>query len=239
MSDSPITAAFLIIGNEILSGRTQDKNVAQLCQILNSLGIDLSEVRFIPDKEERIVTALNALRQCYTYVFTSGGIGPTHDDITADCVAKAFGVSIDVDPRAFKILDDYYKASGREMNEARLRMTRIPEGAGLIKNTVTHAPGFHIGNVFVMAGVPAIFKAMLGEVVPLLKTGATIQSRSIVFDKGEGDIATSLADVQKAHLNVSIGSYPHMKDGRFSVEIVLRSRDIKALDAAYQDVKNL
>jgi len=181
-ADSPtaaehVTAALLVIGDEILSGRTKDKNIGYIAEYLTALGIDLREVRVVGDEEGPIVGALNALRHRYTYVFTTGGIGPTHDDITADCVAKAFGVPIDVDPRALAILHERLRATGAEMNEARLRMTRIPKGADLVINKVSGAPGIWIGNVIVMAGVPTIMQAMLDEVAPKLKTGVRIPAR--------------------------------------------------------------
>ena len=161
-----VTAALLVIGDEILSGRTKDKNIGYIADYLTAVGIDLCEVRIVGDEESAIVGALNALRVRYTYVFTTGGIGPTHDDITADCVAKAFGVSIDVDPRALAILHERLAATGAEMNEARLRMTRIPKGADLVLNKVSGAPGMWLENVIVMAGVPSIMQAMLDEVAP-------------------------------------------------------------------------
>src|SRR6202042_1993328 len=167
--DAIVTAAVLVIGDEILSGRTKDKNIGYIAEYLTGLGIDLKKVRVVPDEEPEIVAALNALRSRYTYVFTTGGIGPTHDDITADCVAKAFGVSIDVDPRARALL--LTRIAEKDLNEARLRMARIPKGADLILNKVSAAPGFRIGNVHVMAGVPSIMQAMLDEGAPTLKTG--------------------------------------------------------------------
>ena len=171
-----VTAALLVIGDEILSGRTKDKNIGYIAEYLTAVGIDLMEVRVVGDEEASIVDALNALRHRYTYVFTTGGIGPTHDDITADCVAKAFGVSIDVDPRALAIMQERLVATGTEMNEARLRMTRIPKGADLVVNKVSGAPGIWLGNVIVMAGVPSIMQAMLDEVAPKLKTGIRMLS---------------------------------------------------------------
>src|ERR1043165_6361017 len=203
-----VTAALLVIGEEILSGRTKDKNIGYIAEYLTALGIDLREVRLVGDEEGSIVEALNALRQRYTYVFTTGGIGPTHDDITADCVAKAFGVPIDGDPRALAILQERMRTTGVEMNEARLRMTRIPKGADLVENKVSAAPGFWIGNVIVMAGVPSIMQAMLDEVAPKLKTGAKMLSVSVRADAREGDIGTELAEVAKAHPGTTIGSYP-------------------------------
>jgi molybdenum cofactor synthesis domain-containing protein len=166
-----VTAALLVIGGKILSGRTKDQNIGYIAEYLTALGIDLKEVRVVGDEERAIVDALNALRHRYSYVFTTGGIGPTHSDITAECVAKAFGVPIDTDPRALAILYEWVKTTGAEMNEARLRMTRIPKGADLIINKVSGAPGFWIDNVIVMAGVPSIMQAMLDEVAPKLKTG--------------------------------------------------------------------
>src|SRR5688572_11848690 len=171
-----ITAAILVIGDEILSGRTKDKNIGYIAEYLTNIGIDLSEVRVVPDIEEEIVEALNALRRRYTYVFTTGGIGPTHDDITADCVAKAFGVSIDYDPRAVAIMRERF--ADDELNEARMRMTRIPAGADLVPNKISRAPGFWIGNVIVMAGVPSIMQAMLDEVAPKLQTNIKMLSET-------------------------------------------------------------
>src|ERR1700743_996225 len=187
MNDKPdvITAAILVIGDEILSGRTKDKNIGYIAEYLTNIGVDLREVRVVPDIEDEIIHALNTLRHRYTYVFTTGGIGPTHDDITADCVAKAFGVSIDVDPRALAILQERVRTMGVEMNEARLRMTRIPKGADLVENKVSAAPGFWIGNVIVMAGVPTIMQAMLDEVAPKLKTGVRILSQTLRADARE------------------------------------------------------
>src|ERR1700686_2989601 len=174
-----VTAAILVIGDEILSGRTKDKNIGYIAEYLTNIGIDLKEVRVVPDEEPEIVTALNALRARYTYVFTTGGIGPTHDDITADCVAKAFGVAIDHDPRALAVMKERYAAMGTGMNEARMRMTRIPAGADLVPNKVSAAPGFFIGNVIVMAGVPAIMQAMLDAGAPKLRTGGKMMSVSV------------------------------------------------------------
>jgi molybdopterin-biosynthesis enzyme MoeA-like protein len=185
----------------------------------------------VADSESAIVEALDALRGRYTYVFTTGGIGPTHDDITADCVAKAFGVGIDYDPRAVAIMRERF--AGQELNEARMRMTRIPFGADLVPNTVSRAPGFWIGNVIVMAGVPTIMQAMLDEVAPKLKTGAKILSATVRADAREGDIGTELGEVAKAHPEVAIGSYPFFDDTRGpNTNVVLRSRDPQKLAAA-------
>lgn len=236
---APVTAALLVIGDEILSGRTKDKNIGYIAEYLTATGIDLREVRVVPDVEQEIVGALDALRHRYTYVFTTGGIGPTHDDITADCVAKAFGVPIGVDPRAFAILSERFKAMGTEMNEARLRMTRIPSGADLVLNKVSGAPGFRIGNVIVMAGVPAIMQAMLDEVAPTLKTGARMLSETVRADAREGDIGTQLGEIAKAHPGTSIGSYPFFDDGGPNTNVVIRARDPQMLGAAKADVEKM
>jgi molybdenum cofactor synthesis domain-containing protein len=226
-----VTAAVLVIGDEILSGRTKDKNIGYIAEYLTGIGVDLREVRVVADEEDAIVTAVNALRQCYTYVFTTGGIGPTHDDITADCVAKAFGVGIDVDARARAML--LQRIAEKDLNEARLRMARIPAGADLIVNKVSSAPGFRIGNVFVMAGVPAIMQAMLDEVAPTLRTGAKMLSESVRADLREGDIGTDLGNIARAHPAVLIGSYPFMDDqARPNTTVVVRARDPAALAAA-------
>ena len=230
---SIVTAAILVIGDEILSGRTKDKNIGYIAEYLTNIGIDLKEVRVVPDEEAEIVTALNALRNRYTYVFTTGGIGPTHDDITADCVAKAFGVTIDVDPRARKLMEERFAARGVEMNEARLRMARIPAGAELVENKQSGAPGFWIGNVIVMAGVPSIMQAMLDAAAPKLQTGVKMLSETIKGDVREGDIGTELGEIAKQHPNVSIGSYPFFDDKTGpNTNLVIRSRDAGHLAAA-------
>jgi molybdenum cofactor synthesis domain-containing protein len=223
---SLVTAAVLVIGDEILSGRTKDKNIGYIAEYLTALGVDLKEARVVSDDETEIVAAVNALRARYTYVFTTGGIGPTHDDITAECVAKAFGVSIDYDPRAIAIMQERVMKTGTEMNEARMRMTRIPAGADLVNNKVSGAPGFWIGNVIVMAGIPSIMQAMLDDVAPKLKTGARMLSETIRADAREGDIGSELGQIAKAHPDVSIGSYPFFDDGRGpNTNVVLRARD--------------
>src|SRR5919107_189391 len=202
-----VTAAILVIGDEILSGRTKDKNIGYIAEYLTGIGVDLREVRVVPYVEDEIVAAVNALRARYTYLFTTGGIGPTHDDITADSVAKAVGVSIDVDPRAVAMMRERYKAE--DLNEARLRMARIPHGADLIDNPISRAPGFRLGNVVVMAGVPSIMQAMLDAVAPTLSTGARMIAETIPADKApEGRYAQGLGEIAKAHGAVSIGSYP-------------------------------
>jgi molybdenum cofactor synthesis domain-containing protein len=226
-----VTAAILVIGDEILSGRTKDKNIGYIAEYLTGIGIDLKEVRVVADDEAAIVEAVNALRSRYNYVFTTGGIGPTHDDITADCVAKAFGVTIDIDPRARAML--LTRIAEKDLNEARLRMARIPAGADLIVNKVSSAPGFRIGNVFVMAGVPTIMQAMLDEVAPTLQTGTKMLSESVRADLREGDIGTELGKVAKEHPGVMIGSYPFMDDeARPNTNVVVRARDPQELAAA-------
>src|SRR6202050_4063361 len=194
-----VTAAILVIGDEILSGRTKDKNIGYIAEYLTNIGIDLREVRVVADEEADIVAALNALRARYAYVFTTGGIGPTHDDITADSVAKAFGVGIGYPPQAVELMKARVAETGGIMNEARMRMTRVPDGAELVLNTVSAAPGFWIGNVIVMAGVPHIMQVMLDFVAPKLATGARMLSESVRGDVREGDIGTELGAVAKAH----------------------------------------
>jgi molybdenum cofactor synthesis domain-containing protein len=227
-----VTAALLVIGDEILSGRTKDKNIGHIAEFLTAVGIDLREVRVVPDEEPAIVAALNALRSRYTYVFTTGGIGPTHDDITADAVAKAFGVPIDYDPRAVEILRARLAETGGVMNEARMRMTRMPVGAELVLNKISAAPGFWIDNVIVMAGIPSVMQAMLDYVGPKLKTGAKMLSQTVLADCREGDIGTELGAIAKAHPTVLIGSYPFIDDKRrANAHIVMRSRDSQQLAA--------
>lgn len=233
------TAAILLIGDEILSGRTKDKNLGYIADYLVTLGIDLREARVVPDVEGEIVAAVNALRSRYTYVFTTGGIGPTHDDITADSIAKAFGVGISHHPEASEILNAYFMEINREPNEARMRMARVPHGATLIYNKVSRAPGFQLGNVFVMAGVPKIMQAMLDEVAQRLTKGIPMQSRKIEFQGGEGDVATPLGEIQSRHPQVSIGSYPFESPTGYATNLVLRARDVPALDEAYAEVKAL
>jgi molybdenum cofactor synthesis domain-containing protein len=222
-----------VIGDEILSGRTKDKNIGYIAEYLTAIGIDLKEVRVVPDEEDEIVAALNAMRRRYTYVFTTGGIGPTHDDITADCVAKAFGVPIDHDPRAVAILKERLGARGVELNEARLRMARIPQGADLVDNPVSGAPGFWIGNVIVMAGVPTIMQAMLDAAAPKLKTGTRMLSETVLANAREGDVGGALGEIAKAHPEVVIGSYPFFDDQKGpNTNIVVRARDAGKLAAA-------
>lgn len=225
-----VTAAILVIGDEILSGRTKDKNIGYIAEYMTAIGIDVKEVRVVPDDEPEVVAALNALRARYTYVFTTGGIGPTHDDITADCIAKAFGVSIDYHPEAVAIMKERVARLGGELNEARMRMTRIPAGAALIANKVSGAPGFWIGNVITMAGVPSIMQAMLDEVAPKLRTGVKMLSESIRADAKEGDIGTELGAVAKAYPDTIIGSYPFIDENSGpNTNVVVRSRDAARL----------
>ncbi len=238
-SDSGIvSAAVLVIGDEILSGRTKDKNIGTIAEYLTTIGIDLKEVRVVPDEEAEIVAALNALRARYGYVFTTGGIGPTHDDITADAVAKAFGVPVAHHPRAVEMMTARVAETGGVMNEARMRMTRVPVGAELVLNKISAAPGFWIDNVIVMAGVPHIMQAMLEYVTPNLKTGAKMLSQSVRADCREGDIGTELGAIAKQHPDVVIGSYPFMDDKRGgNTNVVVRSRDPQKLAAAMAAVE--
>ncbi len=229
-----VTAAVLVIGDEILSGRTKDRNIGFIADHLTAIGIKLAEVRVVGDDEADIVAALDALRRRYRYVFTTGGIGPTHDDITADCVAKAFGVPIDIDPRAVAVMQPYYHGRGIELTPVRLRMARVPAGAELIANSVSAAPGFIMDNVIVMAGVPSIMQAMLAEVTPRLETGARVLSRSIALARPEAEIAVLFAAHQQAYPDVAMGSYPSLKDGRPHTELVLRSPDEARLNDAAQ-----
>lgn len=236
-SPTTVTAAALAIGDELLSGRTKDKNIAHLAEMLTASGIALEEVRIVPDDQDRIVEALNALRARYDYVFTSGGIGPTHDDITADAVSAAFGIACDHDPDALELLGDHYAERGLEFTPARRRMARMPVGSRHIANPVSCAPGFIIGNVHVMAGVPSVFQAMLDNVLPTLKTGVKMLSDKVSCPFGEGDIGDPLSAIAKAHPDVNIGSYPRFSGQGFSTEIVIRGHDLTAISAARLDVE--
>lgn len=231
-----VTAALLIIGNEILSGRTKDANLFFIAEALGNMGIRLSEVRVVPDIEEEIVGAVNALRRKYEYLFTTGGIGPTHDDITAECVAKAFGVELIQNPEARRRLEERWAESGIEINEARLRMANTPAGATLIDNPVSGAPGFQIENVFVMAGVPKIMQAMFGSLRERLIGGDPLLSRSIVCNLPEGTLASGLGAVQARYPQVDIGSYPSYAQSGFRVAVVVRHTDKAVLDSAARDV---
>lgn len=226
------TAAILIIGDEILSGRTRDSNMHYLAGELTRVGIDLGEVRVVPDVHDRIVAAVNDLRGRFTQVFTSGGIGPTHDDITADAVAAAFGVALGIRADAHAILARHYAASGLEFNAARQRMARIPDGALLIENPISAAPGFSLGNVHVMAGVPSIFQAMVASLLPTLTGGQPLMSQSYRIDQGEGVIAEPLGALAADFPDLSIGSYPFIRNGAHGSNIVIRGQDAARIDAA-------
>ncbi|WP_028092468.1 competence/damage-inducible protein A [Pseudodonghicola xiamenensis] len=226
------TAAMLVIGDEILSGRTRDSNMYFLAGELTRQGIDLKEVRVVGDERDTIVAAVLALSAAYDHVFTSGGIGPTHDDITADSIAAAFDTPISVRDDARALLAAHYAKTGAELNEARLRMARIPDGAALIDNPVSTAPGFTIGNVHVMAGVPTVFEAMVASVLPHLTGGAPLLSQSLRLLRGEGEIATPLAALAADFPDLSIGSYPFQKDGVYGTNIVIRGTEGPQIDAA-------
>lgn len=236
-SDSIVTAALMVIGDEILSGRTKDKNIGYIADYLTNIGIQLREVRVVPDEEQEIVDALNALRNRYSYVFTTGGIGPTHDDITADSVAKAFGVGIDVDERALAPMKAYFERRGVELTPARLRMARIPFGAELVENSVSIAPGFMLGNVIVMAGIPAIMHVMLDAATKYLKTGKKMLSSAIDLHRPEGEIAGMFEALQKRYPDVPMGSYPFMRDGRPGTQLVLRCTDAERLASADAELR--
>ncbi len=233
------TAAMLVIGDEILSGRTRDSNMHHLAKELTGRGIRLAEARVVADEHDRIVAALNDLRGAHDHVFTSGGIGPTHDDITADAVAAAFGATIGVRDDARAILEAHYQRTGLELNAARLRMARIPEGAFLIDNPVSSAPGFTLGNVHVMAGVPAIFQAMLAGVLPKLTGGAPLLSQMLDVQRGEGEIATPLGTLAEQFPDLSFGSYPYIRNGAHGTQIVVRGTDAGRLDAAMVELSKL
>ncbi|MEF3367169.1 molybdopterin-binding protein [Methylocystis sp. 9N] len=236
--DRPASAAVLIIGDEILSGRTQDVNTSYIANYLAQIGVDLREARVVPDNEEAIVEALNALRARYTYVFTTGGIGPTHDDITADAVARAFGVEIGEDPRAIALLRERF--SKAELNPARRRMARIPKGANLIFNSVSRAPGFWIDNVIVMAGVPTIMQAMMDVVGPQLVGGPPVLVETVEADGvPEGAYAARLEQIARGHEGVSVGSYPSFTSAGIRNQIVLRSRDAALLASATEAARTM
>lgn len=219
------TAALIVIGDEILSGRTEDKNIAQVARWLNRQGIRLLEVRVVPDQEEAIVAAVNALRPEHDYVFTTGGIGPTHDDITVDSIAAAFGVPVIVHPEARRVLEDYYRDRPLGLTEARLRMARVPEGAELIPNPTSGAPGVKMGNIYILAGVPNIAASMLEALDGTLEGGRPMVSVTVRAHAAESDVASLLKEVQDEHPGVAIGSYPFFKDGRYGANFVIRSED--------------
>lgn len=232
-----VTAAMIVIGDEILSGRTKDQNIGHLAVMMTASAIELREVRVVADDEDAIAEAVNALRAKYTYVFTTGGIGPTHDDITAQSVAKAFDVPCDYDDKAYKLLERHFAARGIDFTDARKRMARMPKGAEHIDNPVSLAPGFRIENVHVMAGVPSIFQAMLDKVMPTLESGTQLLSETVHCPVGEGSIGDRLAAIQSDHPETIIGSYPKYRDGKFWTELVVRARSKDELDAARVDVE--
>ena len=232
-----VTASLVIIGNEILSGRTQDKNISYIAVKLNSAGIQLREVRVVPDIEKEIVDAVNAVRARYDYVFTTGGIGPTHDDITSASVAAAFDVALHRHPDAEAALRAHYTPD--QINESRLKMADVPVGSELIPNAVSTAPGFRIGNVFVMAGVPRIMQAMLDAIMPHLKGGATVLSVSVTTNLPEGTIAAGLTEIQNNYPGIDIGSYPMYERGNLSTTLVLRSPDAALNDAARREIETM
>ena len=233
------TAAMLVIGDEILSGRTRDANMHYLAGQLTDAGIDLKEVRVVSDDPHAIIAATQSLSKTYAHVFTSGGIGPTHDDITADCIAAAFDTPIAVRADARALLQAHYDRQGMELNDARLRMARIPDGALLIDNPVSVAPGFQIRNVYVMAGVPSVFQAMVASVLPSLKGGAPLLSTSTRIERGEGDIAGPLADLANSYPDLSFGSYPYIKNGVYGSNIVIRGADRAAVEDATRELTAL
>ena len=234
-----VKAAMIAIGDELLSGRTKDKNIAHLATFLTVKGIDLCEVRIVADDPDAIVEAVNCLRARNDYVFTSGGIGPTHDDITSDAVAKAFGVGIAYHDEAYALLEEFYKNRKIEYTTARKKMARIPQGAGLIENKVSVAPGFVMENVYVMAGVPSVFNAMILAIEPELKGGAKMLSANVDCQLGEGTIGDPLAQIAIDHPQVSIGSYPRFEDEKYSTQIVIRSRTQGELDVAVEAVNKM
>ncbi len=237
------TAAILLIGNELLSGRTQDKNAAFIAKQLGAIGVRLKEVRMVPDEEARIIEAINALRHQYTYLFTTGGIGPTHDDITSACVAKALGQKLVQHPEATARLERFYAERGEELNEARKRMAQMPEAVTLIDNPISAAPGYCAENVYVMAGIPSIMQIMLEAILPTLTPGKTIYSQSLSTDLVEGDIAEKLADIAAAHPTVDIGSYPHLRGnregGKFCVTLVVRGEEEPDIVRTIEAIKAL
>ena len=229
MTERIYTAGLVVIGDEILSGRTHDKNIAQIASWLQVQGIRLSEVRVVPDVVERIVEAVNALREAYDYLFTTGGIGPTHDDITVDAVAEALGVPVIVHPEARAILERYYASIDKELTEARLRMARAPEGAELIPNRMSGAPGIKLGNIHLMAGVPHITAGMLDALTGTLEGGAPLQSETVGCWTPESEIADILRQVEQAHETCQIGSYPFFREGRVGANFVVRSTNSEDL----------
>ena len=235
-----VTAALIIIGNEILSGRIQDANLSYIATKLNDeAGIRLAEVRVVPDIEDEIVEAVNAMRTKHDYVFTTGGIGPTHDDITAESVAKAFGRKLIRHPEAYRRLVAQFEKRGMEINEARLRMTNTPEGATLVENGISVAPGFQVENVYVMAGVPQVAHAMIDWLAPRLEGGKPVRTKTLVCSLGEGNLAKELGEIQDRYPKIDIGSYPFYGEGNYGTSIVLRHTDIDLLNKAGEEVAAL
>ena len=234
-----VTSAFIIIGNEILSGRTRDVNLSYLATELVKIGIRLDEVRVVQDDQLVIANTVKALRAEYDYVFTSGGIGPTHDDITCESIALSFGLDVHHHPEALKRMKAHAEKRGVELNEARMRMARTPLGASLIANPISAAPGFTIENVHVMAGVPSVFQAMVAELLPTLRTGTKIYSRTVVSNLGEGTVAKGLEKIQNKYPSIDIGSYPFFKEGVYGTSLVLRGTELNDLEVASKDIFNL
>ncbi|MEK9746914.1 MAG: competence/damage-inducible protein A [Pelagibacteraceae bacterium] len=232
--NTKVNAAILIIGNEILSGRTQDTNTSTLATWLNSIGVKVGEVRVIPDIEKKIIDTINLLRKNYDYVFTTGGIGPTHDDITAESISKAFGLKYEIHQEAFKILEAYYKKG--EFNEGRQKMVWMPQNANLILNPTSGAPGFNVENVFCLPGVPSILKSMLGGLKNKIVGGEPILSKTISLRTVESEIAKSLTEVQENNQDVEIGSYPFFQAGKLGVSIVIRSEDQSKIDSCNSQI---
>lgn len=233
----PVTAAMLVIGNEILSGRTKDRNVAYVGARMAEIGVRLEEVRVVPDERARIVAAVRELGAAYRYVVTTGGIGPTHDDITTECVAEALGAEVERNPEAVRRLERHYDGTGVELNEARLRMANIPKGAELIDNPVSAAPGFRLGNVFVLAGVPEIMQAMFSILEPQFEGGPPTLAHTFVVRRPEGAVADELGRVARAHPDVNIGSYPYYRPPDIGTSLVLRTHEPEKLRACAADVR--
>lgn len=234
-----VTACVIIIGNEILSGRIADRNLPFLATALNEVGVIVREARVVPDVHAEIADAINQARRRFTYVFTTGGIGPTHDDITAEAVAQAFGLPVELHPEAVALLQGHYRSTGAELNDARLRMARLPAGATLVENPVSRAPGFRVENVFVLAGVPSIAEAMFHSLKHELVGGAPIRSRAVAVHLAEGTLAAGLGALQDGYPDVDIGSYPYYRNGRFGTSIVCRGTDVGRLEACTEAVRGL
>ena len=235
MDSSAVTACVLIIGNEILSGRTQDTNLNHIALTLGAWGIQVREARVVPDVEADVVDAVNYARSTYDYVFTTGGIGPTHDDITADCIAKAFAVPVIIHPEIAALIEK--RPAPEEIMAARMRMARVPEGASLVDNTTGGPPGFRIDNVFVMAGIPRVMQAMLASLEGKLRSGAVVRSCSVTAFLGESQIATALREIQERYPSVDLGSYPFFKQERYGTTLVMRGTDPARLDEMLEDIK--